>query len=155
MRVLSLDQSSNKTGCALLKDGEVLAVRLIHSAGKEFNEKARNMVDVIEEHIREDKPDVVVMEDTQQQANAGTYKKLCILLGMIQRVCIQYGVPYEVYTPSHWRKILGFDTYKKKRSELKQMAIDYVKDVLGIDVSEDEAEGICIGLAYGKEHDLW
>lgn len=155
MRVLSLDQSSNKTGCALLKDGEVLAVRLIHSAGKEFNEKARNMVDVIEEHIREDKPDVVVIEDTQQQANAGTYKKLCILLGMIEEVCYKCGVPFEVYTPSHWRKILGFDTYKKKRSELKQMAIDYVKDVLGIDVSEDEAEGICIGLAYGKEHDLW
>ena len=32
--------------------------------------------------------------------------------------------------------------------ELKQLSIEYVKNTLGIDVTDDEAESICAGIGY-------
>jgi len=42
----------------------------------------------------------------------------------------------------------GMDQGKKKREELKQMSIDYVKNHFNVDVNDDVADAICIGVAY-------
>ena len=39
---------------------------------------------------------------------------------------------------------------QKDRKTLKQEAIEYVKKSLGIDVTDDEADSICAGIAYIK-----
>ena len=49
---------------------------------------------------------------------------------------------------------------KIKRAELKQQSIDYVKNNLGLAVSEDEAEAIAEGIAAHKiynfsDDDIW
>ena len=38
-----------------------------------------------------------------------------------------------------------------KRSDLKQQAIDMIYDRYGISVTNDEADAICIGIAYIKK----
>jgi hypothetical protein len=58
--------------------------------------------------------------------------------------------PIAELTPSHWRSILK-DHYKinfgKTRAEQKKNSIQFVKDIFNEDVTEDEADAICIGLA--------
>ena len=57
---------------------------------------------------------------------------------------------HTVLAPSHWRSILkspfgiGFG---RSRAEQKKSARGFVKDHYNIDVSEDEADAICIGIA--------
>lgn len=61
-------------------------------------------------------------------------------------------IPYEVFYPTNWRKVLGFKQGSgTKRSELKQQAIDMIYDRYGITATNDEADAICIGMAYIKK----
>ena len=54
-------------------------------------------------------------------------------------------VRIEIIGPSQWRSTLLFrQGAGVKRKELKAQSIEYVKSNYGLDVSEDEAESICI-----------
>jgi len=52
--------------------------------------------------------------------------------------------------PSHWRSILDY-SFGRKREEQKKAAMNLVKEKCGLSVSSDEADAICIGLAYLQE----
>ena len=58
---------------------------------------------------------------------------------------------HTVLAPSHWRSILkshyGLVGFGRSRAEQKKSARGFVKDHYNIDVSEDEADAICIGIA--------
>ncbi|MGE9950112.1 hypothetical protein [Coprococcus catus] len=48
--------------------------------------------------------------------------------------------------PSSWRKAINLKQNKNiKREQLKQEAIDYVKEKYNIEVNDDIADAICIG----------
>ncbi len=88
-----------------------------------------------------------VFEDIQLQAgNVKTYKVLAYVQAVLLLFCFYNKIPYTMSTPSHWRKLLG-GNFGRKREEQKQHAIEYVKDVCGKEVSSDEADAVCIGLA--------
>ena len=53
-----------------------------------------------------------------------------------------------ILKPTEWRKACGFKQGRVKREQLKQQAIDFVKDVYHLQVTDDEADAICIGSAY-------
>ena len=51
--------------------------------------------------IKEWKPDYIVMEDIQYQHGAVlTYKVLAMLLGIIEELCTEHGIKYEVVSPN-------------------------------------------------------
>ena len=57
---------------------------------------------------------------------------------------------HTVLAPSHWRSILKSQFgigFGRSRAEQKKSARGFVKDHYNIDVSEDEADAICIGIA--------
>jgi hypothetical protein len=57
---------------------------------------------------------------------------------------------HTVLAPSHWRSILKSQyglRFGKNRAEQKKSARGFVKDHYNIDVSEDEADAICISIA--------
>lgn len=114
---------------------------------KDIGERNIQMRQMIQSRIKNNHPDLVVIEDVALQASAKTVIQLAQLQGAIVGACDIFNVPYEIIKPSEWRKILGFKQGRVKRAELKQQAIDYVKTYYNEDVSSDEADAMCIATA--------
>lgn len=105
--------------------------------------------------IRQYNPDHLVLEETQQQSNVKTVIILSRLQGMILGYAAAHGVKTHIIQPSRWRSALEFTQGPKvKRAELKQQSLDYVKEHIGIEMSEDEAESCCLGIAAHKIYDF-
>ena len=97
--------------------------------------------------------DYVIIEDTVLQRSPATMKQLSQLQGVVIGYCIEHGIPYDVYHPTSWRKLLEFEQGKgTKREQLKQQSQQFVEDTYQISVSDDESDAICIGLAYIKKN---
>lgn len=105
------------------------------------------MRQMIQSRIRNNHPDLVVIEDVALQRSAKTVIQLAQLQGAIIGACDIFNIPYEILKPSEWRKMLGFKQGRMKREELKQQAIDYVAEHYGEMVSSDEADAMCIAKA--------
>lgn len=147
IKILAFDQALIKTGVCTL-DGDTVYHSLIDlSKMKDIGERNIQMRQMIQSRIKNNHPDLVVIEDVALQASAKTVIQLAQLQGAIVGACDIFNVPYEIIKPSEWRKILGFKQGRVKRAELKQQAIDYVKTYYGEDVSSDEADAMCIATA--------
>lgn len=157
MRILSLDASSSITGYAIftgitLKRWGVIDVHSEQNRDRRFC----SMVQQIDALIKKEKIDIVVLEDINLRC--GNVKTL-ILLARLQG-CILYsamgnGKPYHLYAPSTWRRLCAIATGSGiKRKELKEQAIALIDSVYHLQVGDDCAEAICIGLAYLKDNSL-
>lgn len=133
------------------------AYKLLHA--KEKREDMSNRVLFMMSHIEEmlDKytPVVVVMEDGYGQNDMMTLKMLSRIHGDVIGWARRHGAELVIKTPSAWRKEVGMplrDANKKllKREQLKELSKNIVKQVFGIDVTDDEADAICIGLSMTK-----
>jgi Holliday junction resolvasome RuvABC endonuclease subunit len=93
-------------------------------------------------------PYIVYVEDTWNKKNIETTKKLSMLIGGIMRQCQIQRIKFKLIYPSQWRSLVGIREGKGiKRQALKESAIELIRELHSIDVVEDEAEGICIGMA--------
>lgn len=148
IKILAFDQALGKTGVCTL-DGDTVYHSLIDlSKIKDVNKRAASMRQMIQSRIKNNSPDLVVMEDVALQSSAKTVIQLAQLQGAIIGACDIFNVPYEILRPSEWRKTLGFKQGRQvKRPELKQQAIDYVAENYGEVVSSDEADAMCIAKA--------
>lgn len=146
MTRLALDQSTSKTGWCITMDGEIVDSGCIdlHKI-KDTELRMKKMYEEIVNLGRTYHVEYILIEDTQYQSNAQSYKLLCRLRGMIESYCYGTGVEIKVVKPTEWRKKLGFRQGSVKREELKKQAVDYVKrNIEGNYVCEDECEAICI-----------
>lgn len=152
MRILSLDQASVVTGYALF-DGDNYIDSGVITKNKSIPiaERVPAMALSICAKIKELKPDVVIIEDIQNQNSVKTVVDLARLQGGIIMYCANKHIPIHIYHPSQWRKALNFvQGTKTKRDALKEQATEYIKE-LGFNItSEDESEAICINLASQK-----
>lgn len=146
IKVLALDQSTKVTGWCIFHDGELvdsgsIDLHTIKDSKKRINQMYEEMVRLITNDC-----DTVIIEDTQYQNNAQSYKILCQLQGMLFASCYQNNINVKVVKPSEWRKKLGFYMGRGiKRKELKKQAIHYVQANFGESYkNEDECEAICI-----------
>jgi hypothetical protein len=63
-------------------------------------------------------------------------------------------LPIEYIYPSSWRAKLGIKNGRGiKRTTLKEADIAFVKEKYNIDVNDDIADAICIGLSYFTPED--
>lgn len=154
--ILALDQSSIKTGFSIFKDGKLSKYGLfdLHDISKKsdgetaYDEKVENVRMFLERCIKEYNIALVTFEDVQKQLSMQTYKQLSYLQGVLKNYCYSNNIPYAILKPSEWRSVLNIKG--RKREEVKANAIKYIKDKFNLDVGEDEAESICIGLATIK-----
>lgn len=152
MKILSFDQASVVTGYALFDDDKYVESGVIKkNKDIPIGDRVPAMALAICKKIKEVQPDVVIIEDIQNQNSVKTVVDLARLQGGIIMYCVNKGIPIKIYHPSTWRKALGFvQGTKTKRDALKEQAAEYVKE-LGFKVeSIDESEAICINLAAQK-----
>lgn len=147
IKIIAFDQALGKTGVCTIDNNTVYHSLIDVSKVKDVNERSMTMRQMIQSRIRNNHPDLVVIEDVALQRSAKTVIQLAQLQGAIIGACDIFNIQYEILKPSEWRKMLGFKQGRMKREELKQQAIDYVAEHYGEMVSSDEADAMCIAKA--------
>ena len=162
-KILAFDQSTKLSAYSLWTDGQYKESGYIdlHKI-KDTSERVRAMGVELCKTIKKYSPEKVVLEEVAQQSNALTLKLLARIQGIIIGFCAAHNIETYIVEPSKWRSKLHFEQGPKvKREELKAQAIQYVKDIYGLALSEDECEAICIGDAahkifnFSDEEDIW
>ena len=158
-----------KKGSKEAEDKLIVAnLRFVVSIAKQYQNKGVPLTDLVQEGslgliegAKKYNPDKVIIEEVAQQSSALTLKLLARIQGIIIGFCAAHNIQTYIVEPSKWRSTLNFSQGAGvKRPELKAQAIDYIKDNLGLELSEDECESICIGIADHKIYnfvndDIW
>ena len=146
MKLLAFDQSSKKSGWCLIEDGKYVKSDIIDKhLIEDIDIRIGEMGIAICQQIKELKPDLVVIEDIQNQSSISTVVSLARLQGFILGWCYVKHVKTEIIRPSEWRKVLKFKQGAGvKRQELKDQSMNYVQTKHQLEVTEDEGEAICI-----------
>lgn len=160
MIVMSMDQSTRKSGYAIFINSEYYCSGVVDKSKSDLDTDARSfeMAKDLWSIIKKYKPDVLILENVQQQSSVSTVITLARLAGMIIGYAEAHGVKTHILGPSQWRKALSYRQGSKvKRKELKQQSYDYVKENYGFAKSEDENEAIAICAAAHKiyDFDMW
>ena len=161
MRVISFDQSTRVSGWSLFDGGEYICSGVVDMSKSQLETTERSFVMAkrLWKILKENKPDYLIIEDTQEQGNVKTVVTLARLQGMIIGYAEAHGIKTHILLPSQWRKVLGYAQGPKvKRADLKQQSADYVKNKYGFVKSEDENEAIALNDAARQKFgidDLW
>ena len=142
-RIIAFDQATERFGLSIYDDGKLVFYHLYNFSG-DLTARLVKIRRFIQEIVIDNwEPDFIVMEDIQYQNGILTFKILAMLLGIVEEVCAENNIPYEVVSPNVWRKYAG--TCGKSRKEEKLLSIAIVKEKYNIAVSDDVAEAILIG----------
>ena len=150
-RIIAFDQATEKFGLSIFEDGQLIFYSLYTFSGDLVHRLTKIKKFVQDIVINEWQPDFIMMEDIQYQSNGIlTFKVLAMLLGIIQELCCENNINFEVVAPNVWRKYAG--TNGKNRREEKLLSIAKVKEKFSINVSDDIAEAILIGVYGTRMH---
>lgn len=146
MKLLAWDQSSKKSGWCLLEDGKYVKSGIIDKSKiADIDTRIGEMGIAICQQIKELNPDLVIIENIQNQSSISTVVSLARLQGFVLGWCYVKHIRTEIIGPSEWRKLLKFKQGAGvKRQELKEQGMNYVKSKYNMTLSEDEAESCCI-----------
>ena len=144
MKTCSIDQASKKSGISVFIDGEYDHSTVLTVDEKlPIMERMKQMYDKIKLYIETENPDWVSIENVQYQNNFKVYQQLSQFQGVLFAYFFDNNVPFMLFEPSAWRSYNGIKG--RKREEQKQAAINKVKELYNIDVTDDEAEAILQG----------
>lgn len=148
-KFVSCDTSTNNSALTLFVNGKYKKHKLINKSNiKDTFQRMNEMIKEIFELLNEWKPSILWIEHPQgHESNVDMVGKLCEILGSVRTWCLIHDCEYNEISPSQWRKYAGIQQGKKKRAELKQASIDYIKEKLGIDEGDDVADSIALGYA--------
>lgn len=160
MNILSLDLSTHSSGWAYFEDGELKDHNCITSASTDLIKRIYKMTEGIAEILNKYSIDKIIVEEVRPEggygvSNTKTHRALMWLQAATAfLIHDKYShIEIEYIYPSSWRANLGIKNGRGiKRTTLKEQDIQYVKDKYNIEVNDDEADAICIGLSrYVKE----
>lgn len=147
-KMVAIDASTNKTAISLFINGIYKDRKLIDLSHMEnYEERFKCMAKTILDYLYKVDPYIIYVEDTAVLTNARTQRALTRLQGVIYSFCLFHDCEFNAIKPTEWRSLVGIKQGNKKREDLKKLAVDYVKELLDIAVTDDEAESILIGIA--------
>ena len=153
VKMLALDTSTTKTGYAVYENG-VLTRHGVVESGKKLgaDERTVDMMHRIHTLFSETTPDIVVVEMVAVGRNHTTNRELCEIVGAVRYQSVLDSIDCYEIRPAEWRKMVCDKGEKVtgNRDALKKWDIQKVKMLYGLDVGDDEADAILIGLAYIK-----
>ena len=148
-KMVSIDASTKKTAIALFVNGKLENIKLFDfSKIKDMDDRIDQMATEVYQYLMSIAPWVLYTEQTAVVRNANTQRALTRIQGVIYAFCLFNNCEFNTICPTEWRKRMGIAQGKKvKRQDLKEQAIQKVKEIHNMDVSDDEAEAILIGEA--------
>ena len=154
LKLIAFDQSTTATGWCVM---EMKTARIIES-GVVIPNKNDETIDRITYTIkrclnlvRTNEVAFVFIEGVQVQRNPRVYEILAKLAGALEVMLYESGYLVNVVKASEWRKRVGIKN--RKRAEVKKEAIELVKELYGLDVSEDESEAVLFARAFAMEQE--
>lgn len=152
-RILSIDDATAISGWAIYDDKELVAYGKLELTQKDTVERISKVRQWLINMIENWKPNRIAIEDIQLQKFTGktghseaavtTYKVLAQLQGALLVTCFEKNIPCSVIHTATWRSHCNIKA--KSRADQKRAAQLYVKNKFNKDVTQDEADAICIG----------
>lgn len=155
MNILSLDLSTKSSGWAYFENDKLKSHGCITSASTDLIKRIYIMKNGVEEILNKYDATKIVIEEVRPEGGYGvgntkTHRALMWLQAAIAFLIHDNfsNIQIEYIYPSSWRATLGIKNGRGiKRTTLKQADILFVKEKYGIEVNDDEADAICIGLS--------
>lgn len=150
VKYIAFDSSTKKTGYAIFENGKFKTYGLIDMSKEKDSEiRINKMGKELLCLLIKEKPDCLSVEHPQGEGrNVLVVNKLSEIIGIIRAYAIQKDISFTEIMPSEWRKMCGIQQGKKKRDELKELSIEFVKENFGIDANDDVCDAICQGYGY-------
>ena len=101
--------------------------------------------------VRTNEITFVFIEGVQVQKNPVVYEVLAKLAGSLEIMLYESGYFVNVVKASEWRKRVGIKG--RKRADVKKEAIELVKELYNLDVTEDECEAILMARAFAMKQE--
>ena len=152
IKLVTIDGSTQKTGIAYFCNGKYVEhVLLDFSKDKNMENRFESMSKEIWKTLDVYRPNIIYIEETYMANNPQTSKILTRLQGVVYAWCFNNDCEFNTIRPTSWRKQLNFQQGKNvKREQLKIQSIEYIKNNYGLEVTDDEADAICIADAVVK-----
>lgn len=149
VRMCGFDASTKKTGFCIMDNAEMIDYGLLdYSEIDDKETRTKMMCKAILEKLNFYKPEIIVIEDSWNAMNVEVTKILTRVMGVTYGWALENNCEWHTLLPSQWRKLCGLNQGKKKRQELKEMSIQFVKDKYDIDVNDDVADAIALSIGY-------
>lgn len=152
LRIISFDQSTRATGFCIMEMGTADIIESGVILPKKNDETIDRIIYTIKRClnlVRTHEVTFVFIEGVQVQKNPRVYEVLAKLAGSLEVMLYESGYLVNVVKASEWRKRVGIKS--RKRVDVKKEAIDMVREIYGIEASEDECEAILFCRAFAKE----
>lgn len=158
MYYLAFDQATNDSGYSVFKDTELIEYGKFKTTESTFHKKLEQSVYFFEgiiDKYKEQGKVKIGFEDVQLQSNADTFKKLSNLQGACIFMAIRKndGEVPEIVHSATWK---SFSSIRgKSRGEQKRNAQNFILDMYGVKVTQDEADAILIGRCMANKELNW
>lgn len=162
MYLLSLDLSTKSSGWAVFNDGNLIDYGCITASSTDLIKRIKKMTDELQiSTLNKYEIRKVIVEEVRPEGGYGvgnqkTHKALMWLQAAVAFMLHDNypTIELEYIYPSSWRASLGIKNGRGiKRQTLKEADIEFVKTKYRINVNDDVADAICIGLAQYVQQD--
>ena len=151
--ILALDQSSQTSGFAIFRDGQLFQHGAFTISDKDIGIRLHKIRKKIKELIDDFDIDEVALEDiyvdNEKVRNIATFKVLAQVLGVCMELCEEENLPYTVVAAKTWKSTCGIAG--TKRPEQKRNTQKYVLDTYGVKATQDACDAIGIGTHIVKK----
>jgi hypothetical protein len=161
-KMISFDTSSNDTGYSVFINGNIQTYGDFKTKDKlSTEEKIANMVQMIVQFVKKEKPDIIICEDLNVMKSVKTAKTLSEIIGAVRASSFITGknVFFDKLPHSHWCSIIAElhkdytkGKYPPKRVECKKWALDIANRFYSLNTDNDNiSDSFLIGIAYITE----
>ena len=154
LKLIAFDQSTTATGWCVMELGTADIIESGVILPKKNDETIDRITYTIKRClnlVRTNEVAFVFIEGVQNQRNPRVFEVLAKLAGSLEVMLYESGYLVNVVKASEWRKRVGIKG--RKRADVKKEAIEMVKELYGLDVSEDECEAILFCRAFAMEQE--
>ena len=152
LKLIAFDQSTTASGYCVMELGTGDIVEsgvIIPNKNDETIDRIIYTIKRCLNLVRTNEVAFVFIEGVQNQRNPKVFEVLAKLAGSLEVMLYESGYLVNVVKASEWRKRVGIKG--RKRADVKKEAIEMVKELYGLDVSEDESEAILFARAFAME----
>ena len=154
LKLIAFDQSTTRSGFCIMEMGSGDIIEsgvIIPNKNDETIDRIIYTIKRCLNLVRTNEVAFVFIEGVQVQRNPRVYEVLAKLAGSLEIMLYESGYFVNVVKASEWRKRVGIKN--RKRADVKKEAIEMVKELYGLEVSEDECEAILMARAFAKEQE--
>ena len=154
LKLIAFDQSTTASGYCVMELGTARIIEsgvIIPNKNDETIDRITYTIKRCLNLVRTNEVAFVFIEGVQVQRNPRVYEVLAKLAGSLEIMLYESGYLVNVVKASEWRKRVGIKN--RKRAEVKKEAMELVKELYDLEVSEDESEAILFARAFAKEQE--